>query len=127
MIVPTILHPVLGINTYPQLEQLQRILPVPIVQHVQQDMLMAAVPVRRILVVLLILPAVTLVNTYQQLAHLQLMLHVPLVQRVQAAHMLTVAVQVRRMLHVVNDVLTEQVILLRLPVLQLLVHVLKAR
>ena len=70
-----------------------------------------------------ILLPVNLVNTYQNLEQLQLILHVPLVQHVAVLNMLVAAVPVRRILHVLNDVLTEQVMLLRLPVLRLLVHV----
>ena len=74
-----------------------------------------------------ILLPVNQVNTYPQLEQLQLILPVQIVQRVAVLNMLVAAVPVRRILHVLNDVLTEQVILLRLPVLRLLVHVMITR
>lgn len=74
-----------------------------------------------------ILLPVNLVNTYQNLEQLQLILHVPLVQHVAVLNMLVAAVPVRQIPPVLNDVLTEQVMLLRLPVLRLLVHVMITR
>ena len=98
--VSPILPAVELVNTYPQVEQLQRILHVLIVHHapVLRMMMVQAVPVRRIPVVVNILH-VPVQNTRHKREHRQ------------------------RMLNVLNDVLTEQVMLTRLPVLRLLVHV----
>ena len=74
-----------------------------------------------------ILPAVTLVNTYQQLAQLQLISPVKHVLHVAVLNMLAAAVPVRQIPSVLNDVLTEPPMLLRLPVLRLLVHVMITR
>jgi hypothetical protein len=101
MLVPTILPAVTLVNTYQQMAQLMRILPVQIVQRVQAaHMLMEAVPVRRILVVVTILPVVTLVNTYQQLAQIQLILPVPIVQHVVVDRKLQEGVVVQPIEHV---------------------------